>query len=178
MIVPHHLQIATVNVLDDFAGNLAGGVHHDAAIDADDALEKLRGEPEIVRHHQQRHAPAQLGEDVEQLRFRLRVDVGHRFVEQQDARFAGEGARNQDALPLAAGKLGERAIVQSGQSNFTERRQRGVKVIFVQPQFSPKSAEAVAAAINGVVVPLDPLARNYIRNLEDMAAKIEAALKK
>ena len=57
-------------------------------------------------------------------------------------------------------------------------RQRGVKVIFVQPQFSPKSAEAVAAAINGVVVPLDPLARNYIRNLEDMAAKIEAALKK
>lgn len=50
----------------------------------------------------------------------------------------------------------------------------GVRVIFVQPQFSRKSAEAVAEAISGVVVPLDPLARDFTANLEDIAAKIQA----
>lgn len=54
----------------------------------------------------------------------------------------------------------------------------GVKVIFVQPQFSKKSAEAVAQAIGGAVVPLDDLSRDYLMNLDDMAAKIKAALHK
>jgi zinc transport system substrate-binding protein len=55
-------------------------------------------------------------------------------------------------------------------------KKRGVRVIFVQPQFSRRSAEAVAGAIGGAVVPLDDLAHDYIRNLDDMAAKIQAAL--
>jgi zinc transport system substrate-binding protein len=50
------------------------------------------------------------------------------------------------------------------------------KVIFVQPQFSRRSAEAVAKAIGGVVVPLDPLARDYLKNLEDLANRIKAGL--
>ena len=54
----------------------------------------------------------------------------------------------------------------------------GVRVIFVQPQFSKKSAEAVAQAIGGAVVPLDDLSRDYLKNLEDIAAKIKAALAK
>jgi zinc transport system substrate-binding protein len=53
-----------------------------------------------------------------------------------------------------------------------------VKVIFVQPQFPVKSAEAVAQAIGGAVVPMDDLARDYLKNLEDMAAKVKAALEK
>ncbi|MDQ5986953.1 MAG: zinc transport system substrate-binding protein znuA [Syntrophus sp. SKADARSKE-3] len=52
-------------------------------------------------------------------------------------------------------------------------RQDGVKVIFVQPQFSPKSAEAVAKAIGGIVVPINHLARDYIANLESIAAAVE-----
>jgi zinc transport system substrate-binding protein len=55
-------------------------------------------------------------------------------------------------------------------------KKEGVKVIFVQAQFSSKNAEAVAKAIGGVVVPMDPLARDYIKNLEDMAGKIQNAL--
>jgi zinc transport system substrate-binding protein len=50
----------------------------------------------------------------------------------------------------------------------------GVKVIFVQPQFPTKSAEAVARAIDGVVVPLDDLSPDYFANLRDIAAKIKA----
>ena len=51
-----------------------------------------------------------------------------------------------------------------------------VKVVFVQPQFSQKSAEAVAQAIGGAVVPIDDLSRDYLKNLEDIAAKIKAGL--
>jgi len=51
-----------------------------------------------------------------------------------------------------------------------------VKVIFVQPQFSTSNAEAVALMIGGAVVPMDPLARDYLANLAAMAGKLESAL--
>lgn len=51
-----------------------------------------------------------------------------------------------------------------------------VKVIFVEPQFSRKSAEAVAAAIGARVVRMDPLAPDYLANLEQMAGQIRQAL--
>ncbi|MEE8590953.1 MAG: zinc ABC transporter substrate-binding protein [Spirochaetia bacterium] len=55
-------------------------------------------------------------------------------------------------------------------------RERQVRIIFVQPQFSRTGAEAVAEAIGGVVVPLDPLAEDYVENLREMARKIAEAL--
>jgi zinc transport system substrate-binding protein len=51
-----------------------------------------------------------------------------------------------------------------------------VRVIFVQPQFPKKSAEALAKAIGGAVVPLDDLSRDYLKNLQEMAVKLETAL--
>lgn len=58
----------------------------------------------------------------------------------------------------------------------SEARQDGVKVIFVQPQFDVKSATAVARAIDGKVVPLDPLAEDVYTNLELIGEVIAAAL--
>jgi zinc transport system substrate-binding protein len=55
-------------------------------------------------------------------------------------------------------------------------RREGVKVIFVQPQFSRTGAEAVAEAIGGTVVPLDPLARNHLANLDQVAAAVSRTL--
>lgn len=52
-----------------------------------------------------------------------------------------------------------------------------VRVIFVQPQFSPKSAEAVAKAIKGAVVPINPLARDYLTNLDHIASAVERGLR-
>jgi zinc transport system substrate-binding protein len=51
-----------------------------------------------------------------------------------------------------------------------------VKVVFVQPQFDRKSAQAIAHAIGGEVVPLDPLAEDVSGNLKIMAEKIQSAL--
>jgi zinc transport system substrate-binding protein len=53
----------------------------------------------------------------------------------------------------------------------------GIKVIFVQPQFPTKSAEAVAQAIGGVVIPLDDLARDYVANLREIARRIQEKFK-
>jgi len=55
-------------------------------------------------------------------------------------------------------------------------KREGARVIFVQPQFSKQDAETIAKAIGGTVVPLDPLAEDYLKNLEDMAQKIKAGL--
>lgn len=55
-------------------------------------------------------------------------------------------------------------------------RAEGVKAIFVQSQFDPKSANAVAAAIGGKVVPLNPLAEDVGENLKTMADRIALAL--
>ncbi len=52
----------------------------------------------------------------------------------------------------------------------------GVRVVFVQPQFSSRSARAIAAEIGGVVVPMDPLAGDYLENLRDMACAVRGAL--
>jgi zinc transport system substrate-binding protein len=56
-------------------------------------------------------------------------------------------------------------------------RERGIKVIFVQPEFSTKSAEAIAKAIDGKVVLANPLALDWANNLKEIASKIRAALK-
>jgi zinc transport system substrate-binding protein len=57
-----------------------------------------------------------------------------------------------------------------------EAKEEGVRVIFVQPQFSQASAKQIAEAIGGAVVPIDPLARDYITNLEAVATKVGALL--
>ena len=58
-----------------------------------------------------------------------------------------------------------------------EARERGVRVIFVQPQFSQRSAETIADEINAEVVPIDPLARDYIANIEKMARAVKEGLR-
>lgn len=50
-----------------------------------------------------------------------------------------------------------------------EAKNDGIKIIFVQKQFSEKSAEAIAAAIKGRIIQIDPLARDYLNNMKMIA---------
>ena len=54
-------------------------------------------------------------------------------------------------------------------------REHGIKVVFVQPQFSAKSAEMVAREIGGQVVAADPLAADWAENLRKVGLKFKAA---
>lgn len=51
-----------------------------------------------------------------------------------------------------------------------EARRRGTRVVFVQKQFSRSDAKAVASAIGGEVVVIDPLAEDFLANTRSVAA--------
>ncbi len=53
-----------------------------------------------------------------------------------------------------------------------------VRTVFVQPQFSDKSARVVAEGINGSVVKADPLARDWADNMEKVAQAFRQAMEK
>jgi len=55
-------------------------------------------------------------------------------------------------------------------------RRENVRIIFVQAQFDRTAAEKVAEAIDGAVVPLDPLSPDVLANLREIADRIAAAL--
>ena len=53
-----------------------------------------------------------------------------------------------------------------------EARKAGVKVVFVQKQFNPASAKALANAIKGEVMELDPLAPDVEKNFNDICGAL------
>jgi zinc transport system substrate-binding protein len=56
-------------------------------------------------------------------------------------------------------------------------RESGVRIIFVQPQFSTKKAALVAREIGGQVAFADPLAEQWMANLRAVADKFQAAMR-
>jgi zinc transport system substrate-binding protein len=53
----------------------------------------------------------------------------------------------------------------------------GVKTVFVQPEFDPQSVQFIADALAGQVVTLNGLGENVVADIEDIAAKIETAMR-
>ncbi len=55
-------------------------------------------------------------------------------------------------------------------------KKHDIVVIFVQPQFSQKSARVIAAEIKGEVISIDPLAEDWFANMHTVAEKFKKAL--
>lgn len=55
-------------------------------------------------------------------------------------------------------------------------KDKGVRIIFIEPQFPQGTAQTLARAIGGSVVVLDPLSPDYPANLENMAQRLAQAL--
>ena len=51
-----------------------------------------------------------------------------------------------------------------------------VRIVFVQPQFDRRTAEVVAELIGGATVPIDPLAKDVLKNLDAAAREIRRSL--
>jgi len=58
----------------------------------------------------------------------------------------------------------------------TEAKQEHIRAILVQPQFSRKKASLLARAIGAKVVVADPLAADYMENLEQLARQLAKVL--
>lgn len=56
-------------------------------------------------------------------------------------------------------------------------RKDNITVIFVDPQFNPKTAEVIAREMNATIVVLDPLAENYLQNMRHTGEEISKSLK-
>lgn len=67
------------------------------------------------------------------------------------------------------GPRGLAAVIRRG-------REAGARAVFVQQQFSQRSALAVAQALGAEVVEADPLALDYIANLRQVSIRMAAAL--
>ncbi|MBF0302603.1 MAG: zinc ABC transporter substrate-binding protein [Desulfamplus sp.] len=63
------------------------------------------------------------------------------------------------------------------QELISHARKNKISIIFVQPQFSVKSAQQIAKEIDGEVIFADPLGYDWFKNLRDVADKFQSALK-
>lgn len=57
-----------------------------------------------------------------------------------------------------------------------QAKHENIKVVFVQPQFDRRQARQVARAIGGAVVAVDPLAANYVANMQKVGQEFAQAL--
>ncbi len=85
--------------------------------------------------------------------------------------FANEYGMSQVAIERGGVTPGSRQLALLIES----AREKRVRAIFTQPQFSSTSAGAIAAPIGAEVIQLDPLAGEYVENLWDIAIKIQSA---
>ncbi len=86
--------------------------------------------------------------------------------------FAEAYGLEQVAIEVEGKEPGARQL----QGIVEQARDREVKAIFVQPEFSQVAARAVAREIGAEVVIIDPLARDYLQNMHQIARKVSEAL--
>ncbi|WP_407441673.1 metal ABC transporter solute-binding protein, Zn/Mn family [Fibrobacter sp.] len=59
-----------------------------------------------------------------------------------------------------------------------EAKKRDVHLVFVQPQFSKRSAQTLAKQLDAVVMPTDPLDYDFVKNINFMIDAMEGVVKK
>jgi len=57
-----------------------------------------------------------------------------------------------------------------------EAKEQEIRVVFVSPQYSTKSAESIAREIGGQVVVIDPLAKDFIDNMRAIESAMKQAM--
>ena len=58
-----------------------------------------------------------------------------------------------------------------------EAKAHGIRVVFVSPQYSTRSAESIAKEIGGKVVIIDPLAKDFVDNMRAIESAMKQAMK-
>jgi len=71
---------------------------------------------------------------------------------------------------------GKEPRAQDLQQLIDRANSEGIRVVFVSPQFSTRSAESIARAINGQTIAINPLAENWMDNMRTVASKFQQAM--
>ncbi|NCC26953.1 MAG: ABC transporter substrate-binding protein [Gammaproteobacteria bacterium] len=108
-----------------------------------------------------------------EIRARLAGVENRRFMVYHPAwgYFAEDYDLDQVAIEREGKEPGARALT----AMIEQARREGIRVIFVQPQLNPSSAEQVARSIGGQVAVIDPLSGDYFENLRRVADLVAGA---
>lgn len=87
----------------------------------------------------------------------------------------GYFAHSYDLTQVAIEREGKEPGARALTALIDQARREGVRLILVQPQMNPKSAEQVARAIGGEVAVVDPLAPDYAATLRRLARLLAGA---
>ena len=131
--VGDHPAVEAEDLADDVLGDDLGGRSLGDAPrrrHRDEVVGVPRGQVEVVQHHHDGGAAAgvEVGEQVEHLDLVGEVEVRRGLVEQQQVGALGEGHRDPDPLPLAAGQLVDDPVGQVGGVGQRQRLGHGVLV--------------------------------------------------
>jgi zinc transport system substrate-binding protein len=88
----------------------------------------------------------------------------------------GYFARDYAVEQIPIEKEGKEPTVKGVKQVVEQARESGIKVIFASPQFNTASAEVIAREINGRMVLIDPLAKDYIANIRRVAQAFSEAM--
>ncbi|MDI6730907.1 MAG: zinc ABC transporter substrate-binding protein [Candidatus Altarchaeum sp.] len=77
----------------------------------------------------------------------------------------GYFCRDYNLIQIAIEEEGKEPTLPGIENLIKQAKKNNVTIIFASPQFSTKSAEVVAKEINGKVVLVNPLSKNYTENL-------------
>lgn len=77
----------------------------------------------------------------------------------------GYFARDYNLIPVIIESHGKEPTARQIAEIVDTAKRDGIRLIFVEPQFSTRGAEVIAQEINGTVVPIDPLAPDYYDNM-------------
>lgn len=89
----------------------------------------------------------------------------------------GYFARQYGLRQISVEMEGKEPKARDLQGLIDKARAERVRVVFVSPQFSTRTAETIAKAINGQVVPINPLAEDWLENMRMVADKFRQALR-
>jgi zinc transport system substrate-binding protein len=110
-----------------------------------------------------------------EIRERLRDLTARRFMVYHPA--WGYFAQTYGLTQVPIEKEGKEPGAKALASLIAQARREGIRVIFVQPQFSRRAAEEVARAIDGRVMAIDPLAEDYLENMRTVTRLLSQELR-
>jgi len=88
----------------------------------------------------------------------------------------GYFARDYNLTQIAVEQGGKEPEAEYIVRLIEEAKEHDIKVIFVSPQYSTKSAETIAKEIGGRVVVIDPLSKDFIENMRNIESAMKQAM--
>ena len=85
-------------------------------------------------------------------------------------------AHDYDLVMLPLAEEGKEPTATGLANLIDQAKGHNIKVIFAEPQFDPQSAEVIADEIGATVILIDPLARDYIMNLQIITRELIEAM--